>query len=170
MNNSNLIATQVGGLVDPLNLTADDIYIDDIAHALSNLCRFGGHTRRFYSVAEHSIHVSYLCDPADAMTGLLHDAAEAYLMDLPRPIKQRMPAYINAEAEVWKVIMSAFELQSATSVGVADEGIIDEELAVLFGIGTAPFTTRIACYPPVQAKQMFLCRYWQLYVDKRNRT
>src|ERR1039457_118422 len=72
----------------PLDPNPEKILIDDIAHALAHQCRFGGHASRFYSVAEHSVHVSRLCPPEDALWGLLHDASEAYLVDLPRPLKQ----------------------------------------------------------------------------------
>src|ERR1035441_7448066 len=62
----------------PLDPDPDKILIEDIAHALAHQCRFGGHASKFYSVAEHSVHVSKLCAPKDALWGLLHDASEAY--------------------------------------------------------------------------------------------
>jgi hypothetical protein len=60
----------------PLLPNPDDIRIEDIAHALSNQCRFAGHAREFYSVAEHCVRVSQLCRPEEALWGLLHDASE----------------------------------------------------------------------------------------------
>ena len=71
----------------PLAPNLEKILVEDIAHALAHQCRFGGHASRFYSVAEHSVHVSQLCLPEHALWGLLHDASEAYLVDLPRPLK-----------------------------------------------------------------------------------
>ena len=71
----------------PLDPNPEKILIADIAHALAHQCRFGGHASKFYSVAEHSVHVSKLCLPEHALWGLLHDASEAYLVDLPRPLK-----------------------------------------------------------------------------------
>lgn len=99
--------------------------IEDIAHALSNLCRFGGRCRRFYSVAEHSIMVSQLSDPEDALWGLLHDASEAYLVDIPRPIKHlpEMKGYRDLEARVQAAIIKTFGLPPGepTSVKRADQ-------------------------------------------------
>ena len=66
------ITTFSGVLFRPLLSNPDDIRIADIAHALSQQCRFAGHTRTFYSVAEHSVRVSLLCRPEDALWGLLH--------------------------------------------------------------------------------------------------
>src|ERR1035441_1601867 len=83
----------------PLIPNPADIRIEDIAHALSNQCRFGGHTREFYSVAEHSVRVSQLCTPENALWGLLHDASEAYLSDVTAPITElpQLEAYRAAE-------------------------------------------------------------------------
>jgi len=72
----------------PLDPKPEEIDIRDIAHALSNQCRFGGHCEQFYSVAEHCVRVSWLCATKHKLWGLLHDAAEAYLVDLPKPIKK----------------------------------------------------------------------------------
>lgn len=72
----------------PLDPHVDEVYIEDIAHSLSMQCRFGGHTAVFYSVAQHSVLVSDLCSPTLKLHGLLHDAAEAYFIDMPRPIKR----------------------------------------------------------------------------------
>ncbi len=74
------------------------------------LCRFNGHCSRFYSVAEHSVHVSRLCPPEHALWGLLHDAAEAYLSDLPGPVKKRMPDYSAAERKLLAALATRFGL------------------------------------------------------------
>ena len=89
------IQTLSGRRVNPLDATAEDIDPADIARALSNLCRFGGHSKAFYSVAQHSAIVCDLLEqrggatPDELMAALLHDAAEAYLGDLPHPLKHR---------------------------------------------------------------------------------
>src|ERR1051326_5301684 len=81
------IMTFSGRWINPLNPRPEDIDIVDIAHALSNQCRFTGHTRFFYSVAQHSCLVSDECANPHKLGGLLHDASEAYLSDIARPIK-----------------------------------------------------------------------------------
>jgi len=99
-----------GGLFHPLDPRREEIFLQDIMHALSNLCRFGGHVPKFYSVAQHSILVSQVVPPEFAREGLLHDAAEAYLGDLIRPLKHVLPAYTEAEERMQAVIADRFGL------------------------------------------------------------
>lgn len=82
------IQTASGRKFDVLACCEDDILIEDIAHALSNICRFFGHTPAFYSVAQHCVEMSWLAPPALQLDALLHDASEAYLGDVSKHIKQ----------------------------------------------------------------------------------
>ncbi len=84
------IATYTGKQFYPLDPRPEDVCLEDIAHSLSNLCRFTGHTDtdRFYSVAQHSVICSTIVAPEAALLALLHDAAEAYLGDISRPLKR----------------------------------------------------------------------------------
>ena len=96
----------------PLEPVLETITIEDIAHALSNICRFGGHTRWHYSVAQHSYLVSHVCDPQDALWGLLHDASEAYIGDVIQPLKSS-PAwrdYAEVEHRLQSAICRKFGL------------------------------------------------------------
>jgi 5'-deoxynucleotidase YfbR-like HD superfamily hydrolase len=104
------IQTFKGKQFYPLAPRVEDIDIDDIAHALSNQCRFSGHCKRFYSVAEHSVRVSLIVKPKHRLWALLHDAAEAYLVDLPTPIKQLMPEYSIAEKRIMACVCEKFGL------------------------------------------------------------
>jgi hypothetical protein len=107
-----------GYYVNPMALRPDDVRIEDIAHALGNQCRYSGHTREFYSVAEHSIRVAEILEadgePVETILfGLLHDAAEAYLIDLPRPLKHDSAlgeAYREAEERCLRAVMTHFGL------------------------------------------------------------
>jgi hypothetical protein len=90
----------------PLNPRVEDVCIEDIAHALSLYNRFGGHTKFPYSVAAHSIHVSDLCK-ADPMGGLMHDATEAYMGDMIRPLKFCFPEFKRYEDDLQSVIAEA---------------------------------------------------------------
>lgn len=103
------------GRVDPLNPDPEEIVIEDIAHALSRQCRYNGHCNGFLSVARHSIWVSDLLfndghDPRTQLSGLLHDAAEAYLGDLVRPLKHTPfgQMYLEAEGKIEAVICEKF--------------------------------------------------------------
>jgi hypothetical protein len=110
------ILTYSGKLFDVLNPDPKLIDLDDISAALSKLCRFGGHCREFYSVAEHSIFTSTLVQqeyPEDqtlAAWALLHDASEAYMVDIPRPIKRQLQEYVRLEEAIQKAIAERFSL------------------------------------------------------------
>ncbi|TPM59363.1 hypothetical protein FJ959_08740 [Mesorhizobium sp. B2-2-4] len=118
----------------PLDARPDEVHIEDIAHSLSLQCRYAGHCNRFYSVAEHSVLIAnwiwWHGSAADALAGLLHDATEAYLVDMPRPVKRSMHEYRLHEAALWKVIAKRFGLaeEMPALVHEADNRIISDEL------------------------------------------
>lgn len=130
--------TYTGRKFWPLDARPEDVDIRDIAHALSMLCRYGGHSLRFYSVAEHSVHVARWLEernykPEVTLAGLLHDATEAYLTDVPRPLKRSLPDYRRAESALWAVIAEAFDLTGyeddlPTAVHEADNRILADEI------------------------------------------
>lgn len=99
-----------GRAVYPLALKPEDIDLADIAHALSMQCRFAGHVKWHLSVAQHAVLVSKHVRPENAAWGLLHDATEAYLVDLPRPVKSIMLDYQEAEARLELAIAARFGL------------------------------------------------------------
>lgn len=113
MRDNHWIITYTGKRFWPLDPRIEDICIEDIAHSLSNLCRFNGHCISFYSVAEHSVLVSENCKPENALWGLLHDAAEAYIGDMLRPLK-RNPDFAEkfraVEAELMACVKIKFGL------------------------------------------------------------
>lgn len=110
------IQTWTGQKVYPLEPDADTIVIEDIAHALSQICRYAGHTERFYSVAEHSVLIAqHLVSPREwKLAALLHDASEAYLGDIPRPLKQlpEFEFYRTAEKRLQAAINEKFGVLS----------------------------------------------------------
>lgn len=104
------ILTLSGKKFDYINSTIDDIDIEDIAGALSNICRFAGHLSEFYSVAQHSVLCSQLVEPEFAFEALMHDAAEAYCLDIPAPLKALLPDYRLIETRTDHLIRLKFGL------------------------------------------------------------
>lgn len=110
------ILTYSGKLFDVLKPDPSLIDLSDVAAALSKLCRFGGHCREFYSVAQHSILVSELIQqerPGDrtlAAWALLHDASEAYMVDIPRPVKHQLQECVRLEDAIQQAIAERFFL------------------------------------------------------------
>lgn len=110
------------GTLDLLDPDPDDIELEDIAHALSNLCRFNGHSRTFYSVAQHSVLVSKLVPEKDALAGLMHDAGEAYFGDMSSPLKRILdsPTFVAAEDLIQSRIAEKFGYEYPFSAQVKD--------------------------------------------------
>lgn len=106
--------TYTGQDFDPMNPDPERIFIEDIAHHLSLQCRYNGACREFYSVAQHSVFVSRILPEHLMLAGLLHDAAEAYLGDLIRPVKQEIALYQAIEAQLMIVVHRAFGLPKLT--------------------------------------------------------
>lgn len=98
--------------------------IHDIAHALSNLCRFTGHVRTFYSVAQHSVGASYAVPPEFAFEALMHDAAEAFVGDVSSPLKHLLPGYREIESRVESAIRARFGLPAEQSVAVKHSDLV----------------------------------------------
>lgn len=136
-----VVVTRTGELFDLADPQPEDIDIGDIAHALSQLCRYDGQTPHFYSVAQHSYHVSYLCEPQDALWGLLHDAAEAYIGDIVMPLRRMLSVsfqveLLRVESRIMRAICERFGLspEMPRSVHAADRLIVQYEARDLWGI------------------------------------
>jgi hypothetical protein len=123
------LQTYSGKQIFPLDPKPEQICIEDIAHALAMICRFNGHTHSFYSVAEHSVFVALNVPVEHRVAALLHDASEAYLCDLPRPIKHNVAGYAEAEDRLMKVIAEKFKfsLPLAPCIKEADTRILLNE-------------------------------------------
>jgi hypothetical protein len=100
------IQTYTGRKFDVLNPRAEDVCWIDIAHSLAHQCRFNGHTKQFYSVAHHSVLASHHVPERFALYALLHDAAEAYIGDMPKPVKNLFPEF---EALEIRILAAVFE-------------------------------------------------------------
>lgn len=135
--NYDWMQTYMGKRIYPLAPDPDLINMTDIAHSLAHQCRFAGHCRLFYSVAEHSIRAAYLCPEKDRLWALLHDSAEAYLVDFPRPIKNCSEIsewYYRSETRLLNCIMAKYGLPALMpdSVHEADEIMLATEAHDLF--------------------------------------
>lgn len=156
----------------PLDAKLDDIYIEDIAHSLSLVCRYGGHVPDSYSVAQHSCMVSDHL-PEFKLEGLLHDGTEAYLGDIVRPVKHSptMRLYRLAENKLDVLIHEKFELDPGARklVKVYDNRALQTELLLLFQeereeiVGVEPLPIkRIPFWSAKRAEREFLKRWDKL--------
>ena len=126
--------TYTGRTFYPMDPRADDIDPRDIAHALGMQCRYNGHVRRYYSVGEHCVKMSQtFTDPHLALWALLHDATEAYVGDMIRPLKRSMPEYVAAEGAVMVQIGMKFGLFQPERVTLLQEvlGFSPSEIAIM---------------------------------------
>lgn len=166
-----------GRQVFVLDPKPSDIDLIDVAHALARVCRFGGHVvPEHYSVAQHSVLVSYECDPDNAFIGLLHDAAEAYLGDVIHPLKIDLPDY-QAIEKLWeRAIGEHFGLGDSivnlpADVKRADLRLLATERRDLLSDGPGhakwnlhelPMQARIDPWPAKVAEEKFVARYLSL--------
>lgn len=175
---SNHIRTYSGAWINPLDPKPDDINITDIAHALANQCRFTGHVAQFYSVAQHSCHVSSLLEAEGRSLelqweGLLHDASEAYISDLARPVKRHpdiAEVYNTAEDRLMKVIAEVFEFNYPMSPEVkwADDALLRTEQRDLMLGATSEgdyWPGTIKPWLPMEAEEVFT-RYFMNLATK----
>lgn len=171
------LVTYTGKQFWPLDPRPEDICIEDIAHALSNICRFGGHCRQFYSVAQHSVLVSMAC--TDSLWGLHHDDSEAYLGDIVRPLKkipQFRQFYEVAEARMMLQICLKLGLDpiQPSNVKLADDIVLATEkrdlltrhdfkwTEVHIRQDVEPLDWRILPMSPKEAEEAFLERHYDL--------
>jgi hypothetical protein len=166
--------TYTGRAFYPMTPRAEDVDIRDIAHALSLICRYGGHTRRFYSVAEHCWLMSYAVPLEHALKALLHDATEAYVGDMVRPLKHQLPAYMEAEDRVWTEITARFGITQdmPACVKQADNRILLDERAALLTPPphawvadeqqATPLGVRVNAWAPDVAELWYLQRFHEL--------
>lgn len=152
----------------PMDPRASEVNIKDIAHSLAMQCRYAGHGRRFYSVAEHSVHLARFVSPQSQLAALLHDATEAYLVDVPRPVKRALAGYKEAEQRVWMAISAAFGLSPILpeEVHEADSRIIADEMAAnmheVDPYYADPIGIDLQYWPPEVAELYFLDMYRKL--------
>lgn len=156
-----------------------DIDISDIAHALSMQCRFNGHVKKFYSVAEHSVNVSYEVPEQYALAALLHDAAEAYIGDMVSPLKAHMPDFREVEHRIESAIYRRFGIprysyEQDLAIKRADWALCVYEGRTLLTdsslVDAWPFAknrelknvTTLECLLPQHAKARFLARFDEL--------
>ena len=155
----------------PLDPRAEDVDIEDIAHSLGMSCRYGGHCTKFYSVAEHSVHVSLFVPQEFALWGLLHDAPEAYTSDIPRPLKRCLPDWKIMENVIMNAICDKFglEYEEPPVVKQIDLAMTTDERIVLmnksdldWGYLPGPIGAEIKFLSPEESKRAFLDRFNEL--------
>lgn len=170
---SGWIQTFTGKKFYPADPKIEDICIEDIAHALSMMCRFTGHCREFYSVASHSVYVSRVCSKENQLYGLLHDASEAYITDVARPVKRlkELEGYRAIEKSLQKAICQKFGLPEIEPEEVKEADVkmlATEARDLMFPLHpdwkqpTKPYWFKIDVPLPHEAEIIFLERFKEL--------
>jgi hypothetical protein len=167
----NWCQTFTGRMSWPCDPSTEDVCIEDIAHSLALQCRFAGHCRVFYSVAEHCVRVSWIT--REPLPGLMHDGQESYLVDVPRPVKPHLRGYDELEYDFMRVIEAWSGLDSGAcsspDVKHADAVLLTTEARDLMAPPPAPWEQRaeplaetIRPWGWRQAEVRFLARYHEL--------
>lgn len=170
------IQTAAGRYFNFLQPHVSEIGIEEIAHALSHICRFTGHTRVHYSVAQHSWLASYLVPEEFAYDALMHDAAEALIGDVAKPLKAQLLEYQEIEHGLERWLMRRFRLidspEACAAVKHADLVLLiterrdlmpeQDQVCATERPGIEPLPWRIEPLPSWLAKKLFLRRFAQL--------
>jgi hypothetical protein len=162
----------------------DTIRIQDIAHALGNICRFGGHAKKFYSVAQHCVYASYMTPGPHQMAALLHDATEAYLGDVVRPLKRLLPDYERLEknlaariAHNFGLPIDAFEHEHVKHVDnmlqayeakevCTNPSLVLSDLELFPDTGIRDFDPNFSFWEPAMARDRFLWRFHSIISEQ----
>lgn len=164
--------TATGRAFYPLDPQPEEIHIEDIAAALSKLCRYGGHCKRFYSVAEHCVLMAHVASPSVAFEALMHDASEAYLSDVIRPVKSSLPEYRAIEERLEAVIARRFDLVYPLPAEVKriDNAILADECDQAMAtppqdwcLPEPPLGVTLQFWSPDKAEYEFLSAYKRLH-------
>lgn len=171
------ILLQSGAYFDLLDPKSSNFTIEDVAHGLSMTCRFAGQCRQFYSVAEHCWHASFLVPDELQRAALLHDAAEAFIGDVTRPLKTLLPEYKVIEKRIEAAIVDRFGIDGWDDPRIkhADQVMLHAEQAEMMpahedswatsaGLGE-PYPIAFEYRPPRLGRSMFLSRYYELAVE-----
>ena len=173
------LQTVSGRWVNPFDPDPEQLDAGDIARALANLCRFGGHSRVFYSVAQHSVIVSRLVedrggDAEDAFAALMHDAGEAYLGYMPHPLKHRSAlgaAFKAAEDHLEDAIRARFRIKpDVPEIKRADRALLATERRAFSAeswhwpelAGVEPLDLELEAWTPDRAADEFAARFAEL--------
>jgi len=165
-----VIATSTGKLLDVFNIAEDDITIEEIAHALSLICRYGGRCEKFYSVAEHCVVMSkaeFL--PGRPLAKLLHDAAETYIGDIVTGLKNCLPEVVEVESHILETIGKKFGVsqEEFEAVKEADKTMLVTESFHIMSNSFETFQTvypdnppnpriKLNCWSPEMAELMYI--------------
>lgn len=174
------IALLSGAMFDYNNPEKSNVQIEDIATALSNVCRFAGHVHYFYSVAQHSVNASRIVIPEYAFDALMHDTAEAFTNDLPTPLKAAFPVFKELEIRIESAMSKKFhfEYPMSPSIKLADLQMLRleketvkkdfTEWGLLQGIQVEHLKKAVDLRPmtPNRARAEFLDRYYELTMRK----
>lgn len=175
------MTTFTGRYINPFNFRKGDMCLEDIAHGLSLTCRFAGHCIRFYSVAQHAVHVAaQLNSNRLARVGLHHDDPEAYIGDMVRCVKAGLKDYRLLELDIWRECIETFNLDTQhilelpPPVKEADSRMLVTERRQLISDQSAvwdleekylPYPFTIPVWSPEQAEEQFLAAHHQLFGD-----
>lgn len=172
------IQTFSGAKFDLLNHSPDEIFIEDIAHALANKCRFSGHCPKFYSVAQHCVLMTEWCYEPLTIDVLLHDAAEAYTGDISKHVKEMLgDGFKKIEDKITRSIASRFGLHYPPHQHIKplDGDMLETEFAKLWrGVRFAGMSSygnvldlRIVPWNPLTAERKFLSCFHEFYPRHR---